>query len=149
MKFAGDKCGMLTTAEAEKILGMSKGLLQYRRAKNEGPAYIKDGAKIWYPTQWVIDWGSLPDLATRNPLPDNNPWETYFARVGDFIKIGRSKQLDKRISSLQSGNALPVEVLKVTQSIEEKEAHLKFHHLKISGEWFIPGPDLLSFIDGL
>jgi hypothetical protein len=66
----------------------------------------------------------------------------YFAEREGLIKIGCSKSVKHRVLSLSA---------KLLGSIpggrrEEKEAHSLFAHLRVRGEWFSPGEDLLLYI---
>lgn len=74
------------------------------------------------------------------------PSWVYFIRKGDLIKIGYSTFPTQRFKAL-----LPDEVLVVIPGTmrDEQRCHLAFAHLREHGEWFRPGPDLLSFIEDL
>lgn len=73
---------------------------------------------------------------------------TYFVRRGDAIKIGHSAIPKQRISQLQVAFPEPLEVLAIIPNtiVGEADAHAKFAHLRMSGEWFRAGPELLDFI---
>lgn len=76
----------------------------------------------------------------------------YFARAGDFIKIGKSTgSAEDRIACLQTGCPLPITVLATVQGGRKLEAelHRRFASLRAHGEWFHVAPLLLSFIEGL
>lgn len=65
----------------------------------------------------------------------------YVVKCGDFFKIGITKDLDKRIMSLQVGNPVKIEpflrILPIGSARKlEKELHEKFTEKSISGEWF-------------
>lgn len=75
----------------------------------------------------------------------------YFIQAGENgpIKIGSSINPEKRRGLLQMGNA---EELKVVLAIpggerRERAAHKRFRHLRIRGEWFLPGFQLTSYIE--
>lgn len=76
---------------------------------------------------------------------------TYFILGPEGIKIGKSKSPNDRMEQLQLAHATELELmLAVPESqISEADAHAKFHHLRLSGEWFQPEQDLLSFIEDL
>lgn len=67
----------------------------------------------------------------------------YFIQAGDehgHIKIGHSRDVDKRLESLRTGNHLPLRVLfKIphpnAHDIEQK-LHAEFADLRAEGEWF-------------
>jgi hypothetical protein len=73
---------------------------------------------------------------------------TYFVKRGNAIKIGHSAIPKQRISGLQVGFPEPLEILAIVPNtfITEADAHAKFAHLRIQGEWFEAHPDLIEFI---
>lgn len=75
----------------------------------------------------------------------------YFAECGDFIKIGFTFSVEKRIASLSTGNPLPITLMHVAKAGREfeQELHKRFASLRGRGEWFQKHPDLLTFIASL
>jgi hypothetical protein len=75
---------------------------------------------------------------------------TYFIRDGDSgpIKIGKStiKQFKSRLTGLQIGNPNRLIVVGVIVGDCEKEVHETFRQYRISGEWFKPNANLVSYI---
>ena len=76
---------------------------------------------------------------------------TYFAREGPdgLIKIGKSFDPPGRFASLQTGSPRHLTLLGVIQfsdTLTEATIHERFAHLRVRGEWFTPGSDLLEFI---
>lgn len=73
----------------------------------------------------------------------------YFVTDGRAIKIGLARNLAKRMAGIQSATYLRLFLIgSVFLPIaHEKLFHSRFHHLKIRGEWFRIGRDLLQFID--
>jgi hypothetical protein len=74
----------------------------------------------------------------------------YFAqaeRQGE-IKIGFSTQVENRLYHLGHQRFTAMSLLGWVRGGPqvEREMHAKFAHLRIGGEWFKPGPDLLEFI---
>jgi hypothetical protein len=67
----------------------------------------------------------------------------YYVRIRDLIKIGTTTNMKDRMNKL-----LADEVLATEPGGEELERmrHKQFAHLKVRGERFDPGPDLLSHI---
>lgn len=70
------------------------------------------------------------------------------------VKIGKSNNIEERLSDLQTGNSnlLTVEHFIECKSEEhsfelEKKLHKKFEHLHIKGEWFKYDPDLFNYIN--
>lgn len=76
----------------------------------------------------------------------------YFIRQGSDgpIKIGFTTDSHARIASMQTSNPIALTLLLEVPGDEELEQrlHEEFSHLRIRGEWFEPGADLLAFIAG-
>lgn len=67
-------------------------------------------------------------------------------------KIGVSKDPNKRISQLQTGNSSPLEIMVLYESNNaykiEKALHRRFYHLNEKGEWFnLSQNEAHSFLD--
>jgi len=79
----------------------------------------------------------------------------YFAReCGEHgrIKIGHTKSDPvRRIADLQTGNSRRIELLAATfgDQARERELHAKFAHLRVEGEWFTPGAELVAFVQAV
>lgn len=73
----------------------------------------------------------------------------YFIQAGTgYIKIGSTTDVKRRMCSLQTANAEQLNLLGVMKgsTAKEKSIHDRFKHLRVRGEWFRPGDDLLAFI---
>jgi hypothetical protein len=77
----------------------------------------------------------------------------YFIQAVDSgrIKIGYSRNILSRLKRFQEHSP---ENLKLLATVEggpstEGTIHAAFEHLRLHGEWFKPGADLLSYIDKL
>lgn len=75
----------------------------------------------------------------------------YFIQTGESgpIKIGRTQNPKQRLQCLQTHSAFPLRLLTIAldqDETNESVLHERFSHLRQDGEWFSPGPDLLSFI---
>jgi hypothetical protein len=86
-------------------------------------------------------------LPSIRSLPNAKPqqWKTYFIASGDFIKIGKSTNVDARFDSLRTSSAHRLILLAVTD-IPEKTLHQRFAHLRVRGEWFDGTDELMTFI---
>lgn len=73
------------------------------------------------------------------------PERVYFARLGDLIKIGISKDPARRARSF---NAVLVGTMDGDREIESA-LHREFADLRVRGEWFRAEPRLLSRIGEL
>lgn len=119
---------------------------------------VKDLAIIWvdhrpaYGAQWECgDWqGELtwarPPKVSACPICRYSGKVVYYAKRDGYIKIGYTRQLAKRMASL---NAIPLAV-EPGERTKERERHEQFAHLRIANtEWFLAGPDLLEHIEAL
>lgn len=74
----------------------------------------------------------------------------YFIRSSDGkrVKIGTTVSLTARLKSLVAEYGAGLEVLAVVEGSygEERGLHHRFSHLRLVGEWFEPGDDLMGFI---
>lgn len=78
-----------------------------------------------------------------------SPWQLYAARgLGTLgpIKIGRSQNPAKRIRAFNTAHRLEIVVQVPEWACSEAEAHARFQHLRLRGEWFEAAPDLLEFL---
>jgi DNA-binding XRE family transcriptional regulator len=64
------------------------------------------------------------------------------------IKIGTTIRLKQRLKELETGHGEPLEVLAVADGSTEAERYLhrRFAHLRVMGEWFESGEDLMALI---
>jgi hypothetical protein len=67
---------------------------------------------------------------------------------GGPVKIGRAKSAIGRLGELQVSNPDLLEIVVAIRAsnISEIQTHWAFSHLRLRGEWFRLGPDLLTFI---
>lgn len=67
-----------------------------------------------------------------------------------LIKIGFTDSIKRRLSCLQSGSPVILQVLNVIENAQDdRKYHLIFSSSWAYGEWFNPTKDLLTFIQGL
>jgi len=89
------------------------------------------------------------ELARRRPDPPIQRWSAeppswvYFVRIGDLIKIGYSTNPKERFRALKVDAVLAA--IPGTRA-DEQRYHETFAHLRVRGEYFHPGDDLLTFI---
>jgi T5orf172 domain len=88
-------------------------------------------------------------------LPDPGRAAVYFLERDGLIKIGTSAGVAKRARDIGKGSSMicgmtvgPVRVLGTMPGDHRHEdyLHRRFHHLRVDGEWFLPGEDLCLFI---
>ncbi|MGG6294977.1 GIY-YIG nuclease family protein [Leptolyngbya sp. AN02str] len=72
------------------------------------------------------------------------------------IKIGRAKDLAKRLKTLQTSSPAKLKLIKSIQVEGSEDAHKleqslhkQFHEIRLAGEWFKAEANLLSYIDQL
>lgn len=75
-----------------------------------------------------------------------HPPIVYYLRFADRIKIGTTKNLGSRLKVIPHDEVLATEP---GDHELEHQRHEQFAHLRITGEWFESGPDLLAHISGL
>lgn len=73
----------------------------------------------------------------------------YFIQHTDFIKIGYTKEIHKRLGQLQVSCPVKLKVLGLIQGTYDDEAkyHNMFNHIHSHGEWFSANQELIDFID--
>lgn len=99
---------------------------------------------------------TIADLR-KNGLPPRPKWDgpmhIYFLQKGEDgpIKIGRSRNPERRCTNLQVYNPDPLHLIKAAPATAEleQELHKKFCANHVRGEWFTPTPELLSYIAAL
>lgn len=103
--------------------------------------------------------GFLQDLSSKPARERQARSVVYFIERAGFIKIGFSSDLRSRMQAISRGDSLidgmtagPVRILATIERSgrpTEGWLHRRFAHLRIGGEWFLPEPELLDFIEGL
>lgn len=92
--------------------------------------------------------GVLPETLNE---PDAEDESIYFIQAGveGAIKIGRSKNVKKRVSDLQVACPLKLTLLYSGKGGKdaESELHSRFNRYQRIGEWFDPAKEILDFID--
>lgn len=75
----------------------------------------------------------------------------YFIACGDLIKIGVSNSPDARLETLQTGAPGKLELIASIPKSghHETEAHKRFDHLRVYGEWFRYTSEIDAFIQEL
>lgn len=73
---------------------------------------------------------------------------TYFIRRidGGPFKIGKAKNIQKRLASLQCGSPVELECVAYIEGNREHEIHQLFSHHRLHGEWFGDVWSLFEFI---
>jgi hypothetical protein len=71
----------------------------------------------------------------------------YFISDGQLIKIGYSKNVNKRIKQLSTGNGRKLFLLGTIDGDKNREKEIHKQFKSSNGEWFTVTDDLLSFIN--
>lgn len=81
-------------------------------------------------------------------MSQNTEIFTYFILddVQNRVKIGKSRNVARRIKSLQTGNSNIFKLRCTTTSYSETELHKKFCRYKINGEWFTFSAEIKCFL---
>jgi hypothetical protein len=86
----------------------------------------------------------------RRAESERKTGRVYFVRcvATGRVKIGYSTDVTDRFRQLQTGSPSELELLAAVRTVrvEEKRLHRQFSHLRIRGEWFEPGDDLMALI---
>ena len=71
----------------------------------------------------------------------------YFIQAGEYVKIGITENLTRRLASLQHANPLPLVLIRAVEGDTDREQaiHRRFAHLRVRGEWFHCTNDLLEY----
>jgi hypothetical protein len=75
----------------------------------------------------------------------------YFLHAGNYIKIGYSQDIHKRIKQLQTGSPFKLRlVLAIEGGVKlEKQLHKKFNKYRHQNEWFYYNLDIANFIESM
>jgi hypothetical protein len=83
------------------------------------------------------------------PEPEfENAEYVYVVKAGGLIKIGITKNVDKRIKQLQTANPNKLVLCYIRESLpgmarsDEAYLHKYFEKIRSNGEWFLIGPDM-------
>lgn len=71
---------------------------------------------------------------------------TYFVRSGQYVKVGYTINLTKRLSDLQMGSPHTLELLGVTDE-NECDLHVKFAHYHFDREWFVLSDEIKEWVN--
>jgi len=92
-------------------------------------------------------------LSPEQYKPGKNKMYVYFVQgeKGGPIKIGTSKDVNKRLHALHTGFPVKLKLLAVLPGNERVECglHQRFKEFRLSGEWFRPVKELLEYIKTL
>ena len=72
----------------------------------------------------------------------------YAIKAGDFVKIGKTENVNDRLKQIQTGSPIQLEFLGMLSPnpADESSFHNRFKHLHVRGEWFQSDPEILQAI---
>jgi Meiotically Up-regulated Gene 113 (MUG113) protein len=113
----------------------------FRRSREEPRVRLRT-------TPGTADFLAEYHLAMAGKLPGPQSF-VYFARSGNRVKIGISKDPRARLGSLRTGSSTKIRIYYVTPGdIEiERELHRQFAADRLNGEWFIYSEQIKSWIE--
>ena len=94
----------------------------------------------------LLEWEAR-SVAFRRPVPQQGG--VYAIRgAGNFVKIGRAKNIAHRIRNLQVSHPVPLKLLAILSSDPKDEAVIRarFKAFRVHGEWFRLTGALRAFI---
>jgi len=101
--------------------------------------------------EWINRINSIPLPPIFNTVPQYYfGTGTYFIKCGEFVKIGRTADIENRMRTLKTATPYTLELLKFTHFKDiERETHKKFKHLKHRDEWYHLTSELEAYITAL
>lgn len=116
-----------------------------------------EAVRAWVRT-WASDGAEIITPGGKTISLDGNNLATaeyvYFihSEESNAVKIGRAKDVEKRLKSLQTAHPHELKIIKIFKlkggkAAQELESslHQKFNHLRLSGEWFKAESELLDY----
>jgi excisionase family DNA binding protein len=95
---------------------------------------------------------AVESYEARNPSLGVKECDVYIIRCGGYIKIGKASKVQSRVSSIQSMNPHPVDLVKALGVADgtavERLLHARFLKYLHRGEWFREEGDLADWIKG-
>lgn len=110
--------------------------------------------KTWAGEKAQIITPGNKTLSTNGEIESSETEFIYFIlnEECNAVKIGRAKDVDKRLKSLQTANCCELKIIKTIRTNGnskakkfEEDLHEKYKHLRIRGEWFKAEQELLNF----
>lgn len=123
--------------------------------------FIEEMMKVEHLPQDISCWHMAPAKLVSvefepEPIPTNQEVSqqngVYIIQAGDFVKIGSSNDIAKRIETFRCGNPHEINLLATIPGAnlqDEFALHDKFSALRTRGEWFKYEQPLTGFIKGL
>lgn len=146
------------TGKSKKLLLQNDGeLIKLIVSRNLTIQAVREWVRIWAsPEARLITPGGRSVTVAETGQSRTQAAFIYFIfnRDSNSIKIGRAKDVEQRLKSLQTSSPVPLELLKVIQLDSMKAAqnlerslHVKFSHLRLMGEWFKAKQELMNYLE--
>lgn len=150
----------LTTEQAAAYCGLSPDGLRKARSRGLVRGSLRGGRGnlVWERSDLDAFMGGVEQASrpvVRMPSRMEPPMEggVYFVQCGgpsdnEPVKIGIARNVRLRLQELQIAQAHALVLRAIGHGRDEDEAacHARFAHLRLSGEWFRPGAELVEFI---
>jgi uncharacterized protein YlaI len=95
----------------------------------------------------------LPPKIETEKKAERLPWDEghiYLIRITDHYKIGRAKDIKKRIAGIKTSSPFEIEILKSWHckrpDIIEKIMHTRFGEHRVKGEWFRLPDEVVKYL---
>lgn len=97
---------------------------------------------------WWEESQALPPDHPGKKVTSNKESRIYVLAAGPFIKVGITRDLERRIHDLQTGCPYPISILTTLPGTHEDEAaiHRRLSSCRSSGEWFWRRGEALTFL---
>ena len=124
----------------------------YKGSRDEAEALWADLALSEDPVTFIEEEPWDPRLPEKWAEEDESS-QVYFMHAKNLglVKIGFSKNVERRLTTLQTSCPDELELLKTIpggRSVEE-ELHSRFEDYRQTGEWFKASPELIQYISSL
>ena len=73
---------------------------------------------------------------------------TYLVQSMHMYKIGKTKNIDKRLSKMRTDNPFGITLICASNQVDEDFLHEKMAEFRREGEWFELPPEKVMFIKG-
>ena len=109
--------------------------------------------KTWAGEEAKIITPGGKTISTKGEIESSKTEFIYFIlnKENNAVKIGRAKDVEKRLKALQTANCNELALIKTIRVNGSKEArelerslHQKYNHLRLSGEWFKVSEELFD-----
>jgi hypothetical protein len=93
------------------------------------------------------DWAAAEEALAEEKRTAKG--DLYFVRVGRFLKIGRTTNLESRMRMIRCHASTPPELVGTIRGggWQERDWHRQFRHLQSNREWFRITPELKAAVN--